>query len=121
MKVTNIQLTPKDSGEIISYNSEIAEKTASVQQSQPAEEVSERKEWQLDILLDALDRLENNIQLDDNEQSSNHPLSVKNFYPIESLEEAMIEISYIKSPFFKSNALEAQANIDAKDVASLFV
>ncbi len=71
--------------------------------------------WQKKILLDALDKLENNIQLDDS-----NPLDKLNNTPIESYEEALIELSFIKSPFFNKHASQAQANINANDVMYLF-
>lgn len=72
--------------------------------------------WQKEILLDALDMLENSIQMD-----NSHPLSRKSSAPIESFEEALIELSFIKSTAFHKDAALAQANIKAEDVISLFV
>ncbi len=71
--------------------------------------------WQKKILIDALDKLENNIHLDDS-----NPLDKLNNSPIESYEEALIELSFIKSPFFKTHASQAQANVNANDVMYLF-
>ncbi len=71
--------------------------------------------WQKDILLNALDRLENNIQTDDS-----HPLDRAGNMPIESFDEALIELSFIKTPMFRAQASGAQANINPEDVAQLF-
>ncbi|NLO19412.1 MAG: hypothetical protein GX121_05980 [Ignavibacteria bacterium] len=71
--------------------------------------------WQKDILLDVVNKLENNTQV-----NNNHPLGKANYEPIESLEEALIELAYIKSPFFKQHALETQANLTAEQVLPLF-
>ena len=71
--------------------------------------------WQKDILLNALDKLENMIHLD-----NSHPLDQPFNRPIESFEEALIELSYLKSNFSKDQALSAQANINPKDVVDLF-
>lgn len=68
------------------------------------------------ILLDALDKLENNLHLDDS-----NPLDKLKNTPIESYEEALIELSFIKSPFFKIHASQAQANVNTNDVMYLFV
>lgn len=72
--------------------------------------------WQKDILVQALDNLE---KLNDNENS--HPLSKSRWAPIESFEEALIELSWIKSPFFKTDAALAQANIKPETIVSLFL
>lgn len=63
----------------------------------------------------ALDKLENSIQLD-----NSNPLDKPENQPIESLEEALIILGFTKTPFFKSQALGAQANIEPKDVVTLF-
>jgi len=72
--------------------------------------------WQKEILLDALTMIENNIQLDNNK-----PLDKLENQPIETFDEALIELNWLKTPFFKAQALGAQANIEAKDVLYLFV
>jgi hypothetical protein len=71
--------------------------------------------WQREILLSGLDKLENSLQMDDI-----HPLDRAMNQPIESFEEAMIELSFLKTPDFTNNALGAQANINPKDVWSMF-
>lgn len=72
-------------------------------------------QWQKDILMSALDNLENNIQIDDN-----HPLGKISNAPIETFEEALIELSFLNSPKFKFQASQAQANLKAEDVLYLF-
>lgn len=72
--------------------------------------------WQKDILLDALSMIENNIQLD-----NINPLDRMENQPIESYEEALMELNWVKTPFFKAQAMNAQANIEARDVLYLFV
>lgn len=67
------------------------------------------------ILLKAIENLENNKHLD-----NSHPLSKIDNAPIESLEEAIIELRYFKSPFFKANASAAQANLKNEDILYLF-
>ena len=72
--------------------------------------------WQKNILLQALDMLENNIQV-----GGDHPLDKPSNTPIESFDEALIELSFLKSPTFKEEASAAQANIKPEDILSLFV
>jgi len=72
-------------------------------------------QWQRDILLTALDKLENNLQAEDN-----HPLSKLSNAPIETFEEALFELSFLRSPKFKETASQAQANLKAADVLYLF-
>ena len=71
--------------------------------------------WKKKILLDALDVLEDNIQVD-----NNHPLSREGYIPIESYEEALIEINFLQDSTFKSNASATQANINPASVLELF-
>ncbi|MBM2816857.1 MAG: hypothetical protein HW421_3619 [Ignavibacteria bacterium] len=71
--------------------------------------------WQKEILLQALDMLENTRQLDDS-----HPLDRFNAGPIENYDQAIIELSFTKTPAFKENFGLAQANLKAEDVLALF-
>ena len=91
---------------------EVIKETANTEDSAP---VAPWSPWQKEILLQVIDKLENNKHMD-----NNHPLSRDVNAPIDSFEEAVIELSFMKSPFFKSQALSAQANIEAKDVVQLF-
>lgn len=72
--------------------------------------------WQNDILLSALEMLENNKQMD-----NNHPLDRIGNQPIENFDEALEELKFLQSDKFKLNASGAQANINAIDILSLFV
>ena len=71
--------------------------------------------WQKDILMQALDKLENNMHVD-----NSLPLNKQSSGPIESFDEALIELSFTKTPFFRREAASAQANIKAEDILSLF-
>jgi hypothetical protein len=72
--------------------------------------------WQKNILMDAINSLENNIQMD-----NTHPLSKSINAPIESFNEALIELSFIKTPKFREEASYAQANIDINNVMTLLM
>lgn len=97
--------------------SEVREKelTAPVEKKQAPKEAPYTS-WQKSILLDALDDLEKKRRPD-----NSHPLSAPENSPIETYEEALIELSYVKSDKFKEEAAGAQANINAGDVLSLFM
>jgi|GEM_PF-1223885 len=71
--------------------------------------------WQKDILLQAIDELENNIQPD-----NSHPLTRSDYRPIDNFHEALVELSFLKNPQFKAEAYQAQANIKPEDVSYLF-
>ncbi len=71
--------------------------------------------WQKDILMQAVEKLENNIQTDDS-----HPLDKKGAAPIESYNEAVIELSLFKNNFDAEQASGAQANISPESILSLF-
>lgn len=77
---------------------------------------SPTSQWQKDILLNALDKLEGKMTLDDA-----HPLDRKQNQPIETFEEALIELSLFKSAFVKEQAYGAQANILPHDIVGIFV
>ncbi len=72
--------------------------------------------WQKDIMLSAIKKLENNIQVDDI-----HPLSRADSAPIDTYQEALIELSHTQSPTFAEQASGAQANLKPEDVLSLFL
>lgn len=71
--------------------------------------------WQKDILMNAIEMLENNIQMD-----NTHPLSQPMNAPIETFHEALIELSFIKTPKFREEALAAQANVNVENILTLF-
>lgn len=72
--------------------------------------------WQKNILIDALEKLEDNIQVD-----NSHPLDYSKNAPIETYKEAIKELKFIKTQKFLDEASNAQANININDVLSLFV
>ena len=74
------------------------------------------KNWQRNILLDALGKLEDNLQMD-----NSNPLNYSKNAPIETYREALKELKYIKTQKFLDEASNAQANINIEDVLSLFV
>lgn len=71
--------------------------------------------WQRDVLLDALERLENTVQLD-----NNHPLDSIRNQPIETFDEALIELRFLNNPVFVAEASGAQANLLAESIIELF-
>jgi hypothetical protein len=76
---------------------------------------SNKTNWQKNILLSALDNLEDKIQT-----ANNHPLGRISNSPIETNEEALIELSFLNTPIYREQASKAQANIVAEDVFALF-
>ncbi len=72
-------------------------------------------QWQKDILMEGLSKLENSIQMD-----NNHPLDTMQSKPIESFKEALIELSLTRLPEFETHLADSQANIKAEDIVSLF-
>lgn len=116
MNVSEIRNTGIKNVEPMVFKKNIAPNTAADQAVDKIEVSSASVSWQKDILLSALDMLENNKQLDDS-----HPLDRAGNAPIESFDEALIEINFLKSSNFKEQAYGAQANINAKDVLYLFV
>lgn len=116
MNITKIQNMPAGLYEPREIRHEELQKSKQNEVSN-AEDSSKSKEmWKKDILLNALDKLEDNIQLDDS-----HPLGRKENQPIETFDEALIELAFLKESNFKEVAAQAQANLDPKDVLSLFV
>ncbi len=116
MKVTDIRFQPINPMETKAFrNAEVIKKSDAVLNNSSVKAVQDHS-WQKNVLLEAIQILENNIQVD-----NNHPLSRADYAPIESLDEAMIELAWFKTPFFKSQGVQAQANLSAEDVASLFV
>ncbi len=99
----------------IDYHSFILEKPHSQKKNKALEQKREITEFKPEELLQTLEKLENNKQMD-----NSHPLKKSENAPIESFQEAMIELGYFKSPFFKVNASAAQANLRNEDVLYLF-
>jgi hypothetical protein len=68
------------------------------------------------ILLATVEKLENSIHLDDN-----HPLDKINAAPLDTLEDVIVELNYLKQSFSADIFINAQANLKAENVMSLFV
>lgn len=79
-------------------------------------DVKSTSAWKKDILMQAIEQLENSKQLDDS-----HPLDKIESAPIETFGEAIIELHLIHTNDFKKYASAAQANILPQDVLNLFV
>lgn len=71
--------------------------------------------WQQDILLGALDSLENNIQVD-----NSSPLFSDDAAPIETYKEALEELRKVVSEDFEKYASASQANLTPGDILYLF-
>jgi len=72
--------------------------------------------WQKDILINALDKLENSIQIDD----KSHPLGGAENVPIETYSEALDELKKLVESNFSQYASKAQANLTPGDILYLF-
>ncbi len=92
-----------------------ANKLSEVQKNDTASVEKSNEAWQKNILLDALDSIESTLVKD-----GSHPLDTASNAPIESFDEALIELNFIKTPMFEKYASQAQANIKAEDVVALF-
>ncbi len=90
-------------------------KVAEQKQIDAAKVDKSNEAWQKNILLDALDSIESSIGTSDS-----HPLDAAANAPIESFDEALIELNFIKTPMFAKYASQAQANINPEDVVALF-
>ncbi len=75
----------------------------------------EKKVWQQKILSNALDVLENNMQVD-----NDSPLFTAESAPIESYAEALDELRKLVNKDYKKFASEAQANLTHSDILYLF-
>ena len=76
---------------------------------------AEKKAWQQKILSNAIDVLENNIQVD-----NDSPLFSAESAPIESYAEALDELRKLVDSDFEKNAVNAQANLTHSDILYLF-
>ncbi len=72
-------------------------------------------EWKMDILNNAIEKLANSIQ-----PNNNHPLSLVSNYPIDDFTEALNELKKVKSEIILSEGTKAQANLDAINLLELF-
>lgn len=117
MKITEIRPSNLQSIEAKAFKPELAEKKAIDNTSKDTMDLSANSiNWQKDILLSALDMLESEIYANDQA-----PLDKIENRPIETYEEALIELRYFKSEKFTEEASQAQANISAEDILHLFV
>ncbi len=116
MNVTEIRNTGVKSIDIAPFKPEIAEKKQVNTIVDKVEINQASASWQKDILLSALDMLENNKQLD-----NSHPLDKFENSPIESFDEALIELNVLQNRTTKELFSGAQANININDVLNLFV
>jgi hypothetical protein len=114
MKVTNIKQSNYDAYQPIELKkSEPKQVSGNIEDKM---DISGNKaNWQKNILMDALTSIENNIQLD-----NIHPLDRVENQPIENFDQALIELNFIHSPFFKAQASGAQANLKPQDILNLF-
>jgi hypothetical protein len=114
MKITNIKPAQYDAYQPIELKKSDP-KQVSVNIEDKMEVSGNKANWQKNILLDALSTIENNIQLD-----NSHPLDRIENQPIETFDQALIELNFIHSPFFKAQASGAQANLKPQDILYLF-
>lgn len=114
MKVTNIKQAQYDAFQPIELKkSDTKQVSGNIEDKMDIS--GNKSNWQKNILLDALTKIENNIQLD-----NSHPLDRPENQPIENFDQALIELNFIHSPFFKAQASGAQANLKPQDVIYLF-
>lgn len=73
-------------------------------------------EWQKNIVDIALKYLNNKNQVE-----NNHPLSQGRFKQIQTLEEALEELEFLKNEKLKQEGLQTQANIQPESIISLFI
>ena len=117
MKVTEIRTASTPSLDAVPFKPEVAKKKeAEVLKDKVELTTNSPINWQKDILLSALDMLENTIKTDEG-----FPLDKIENRPIETFEEAIRELAFLRTSKFRTEAVQAQANISAADVLSLFV
>jgi len=78
-------------------------------------DVAKPQNWNKEVLMQGLDFLENKIQL----ANTGSLLDKVENKPIETFEEALLELSFINTELFKSQASKAQANISPQVVFDL--
>ncbi len=64
--------------------------------------------WQQDILINALDKMINNVQLD-----NNHPLGKPENQALENYQDAMNVLSQLNSDLIRNYGSQAQANVSS--------
>lgn len=115
MNITTIKHQPLASRETLAFKNAEVLKKSDVEKSTTAAKSTQDASWQQSVLLDVISDLESTFTTNDN-----HPLGRADYRPIESFEEALGELSFLKSDTFKAQALGAQANLRPQDVADLF-
>ncbi len=75
----------------------------------------DKSAWQKDILLNALNKLENNVQVDDKS-----PLNYNTSAPLGTYDDAIKELRSLVDNNFERFASQAQANLTPKDILHLF-
>lgn len=119
MQVTNINQGTASAANVAAFKkqelkkAEQARENSAISNSEP---IPPFNSWQKDILLDAISRLENNKQVD-----NSHPLGKADNRPIETFDEAIIELAGVKSKEFAGTASNAQANIVPQQILDLFM
>lgn len=73
--------------------------------------------WQLDILINALDKLESKKEL----SNSSHPLDKPGNVPIDNFQQALKELTFFGTETFRNQALEAQGNVTPQSLLAIFV
>jgi hypothetical protein len=91
------------------------QKKPSAKSSSTKESSTASASWQKEILMQALDKLENNRQME-----NIHPLDKRESAPIENYQEALNELDFLNTDTFNSQAGPAQANLNPQDVLYLF-
>lgn len=115
MKVTDV--VPKVSNQILNKELKPSSGKAkeALKESESKKDSFDKVQWQNEILLSALDMLENSKQID-----NSHPLTRADYRPIETFDEAMTELNQTRNGTFAREASGAQANLKSDDVMSLF-
>ena len=119
MQVTNIKQETAAAANLAAFKKQEIKKSEQAKENSAAEgndPVAPFNSWQKDILLDAIFKLENNKQVD-----NSHPLSKADNRPIETFDEAIIELAGVKGKEFAGDASKAQANIVPKQILDLFM
>ncbi len=119
MQVTNINQGSTTAVNIAAYQkseSRTIDKNKEVKDKVSTEPLPPFSSWQKDILLDVIGMLENNMQVE-----NSHPLSKAEAKPIDTFEEAILELANVNSEQFAQDASQAQANLDPQSVLELFL
>jgi hypothetical protein len=116
MKIPKIEAKDLNPVNINTVKKDLIKEQAKIIAEAPQKTAQEKSMDELEALLDTIGRLENNIQYEET-----HPLDFAASAPIESHEEALAELKFLKSDKFKHEAYNAQANINHDDVVNLFV